>query len=491
MKLSANKELTEYYQKIGILQSITAVLSWDNSVMMPIGGAGLRGNQLTLLSGEIYRLSSCSKLGDLIANAENESLDSWQLANLNLIKRNYLYNKALDENLVKAFIKASLACELNWREARKTNDFKLFAKYFAEVLSLTQEKATRLAETFNIPKYDALLDLYDPGLKSAEVDIIFSDLEKFLPNFIAQVQEKQRPIIPFTNDFSIEKQKELGNICMKALGYDLERGRLDVSTHPFSTGFSPDDVRITTRYQTSDFLSGLNGILHETGHALYEQNLSKKYPFQLVSNACGMTIHESQSLFIERQIGISKEFFTWMDPYIKSIFGNDESLSQKNLYNMVSKVKPSFIRVDADEVTYPAHIIMRYKLEKALLLGDLAIDDLPMAWNEESYKLLQIKPTNHSEGCLQDIHWSCGNLGYFPTYTLGAMFASQIEHTMSKSINIKELISKGEFKPIISWLNEKIHSQGCLFKSADLIQNATGSQLDSNIFKQYLSNKYL
>lgn len=491
MKLSANQKLIEYYQKIGILQSVVSLLQWDNSVMMPTGGAALRGEQLTLLSQEIYRLSSSTKLGDLIADAEDEALDAWQLANLNLIKKNYLYNQALDETLVKAFTKASLACELNWREARKANNFKLFAKYFAEVLTLTQEKASRLAESFNLSKYDVLLDLYDPGLKSAEVDIIFADLEKFLPEFIGKAQEKQKSIIPFVDNFAVEKQKELGIICMKALGFDLNKGRLDVSTHPFSTGFSPDDVRITTRYNQADFLSGLNGILHETGHALYEQNLPSKHSFQPVAKDCGMTIHESQSLFVERQIGISKEFFAWLNPHVKAIFGNDKSLSPENLYNMVNKVTPSFIRVDADEVTYPAHIIMRYRLEKALLSGDLPIDEVPTAWEEQSLKLLQIKPSNFSEGCLQDIHWSCGALGYFPTYTLGAMLAAQIEHTMNKSLNCKELIAKGEFKPIITWLNEKIHSKGCLFNSSQLIQNATGSKLDSNIFKAYLSGKYL
>lgn len=493
MKLLANKKLVEYYKEIGILGSISAVLGWDNNVMMPTGAASFRATQLTYLSSKIYQLLNDHQLEELILNAELEKLSDLEKVNLELIKREYYNNKAVDENLLNALTKASLLCEHSWREARKNNDFNLFSKPFKELLKLTQEMAIRKGELQNLSPYDALLNSYDYGRRSAEIDIIFADLEQFLPDFILNVQEKQKnqKIIPLTGDFSIEKQNQLSIMCMKALGFDLNRGRIDVSTHPFSTGFSPEDVRITTRYDEKNFLSGMYGVLHETGHALYEQNLPQIYPFQPVSNSCGMTIHESQSLFVENQIGNSIEFFEFLDSHIKNMFGNDSSLSPQNLYNITSRVSASLIRVEADEVTYPIHVIMRYKLEKALLSGDLEVDELPSAWNEAIYKYLKIKPTNYSDGCLQDIHWACGSIGYFPTYTLGAMLASQLNHAISKNINKEQYIRSGNFSPIISELKNKIHVNASILTPNELIINATGSKLDANIFKQYLQNKYL
>ncbi len=488
----AYTKLNEHFKKIGILKSIQALVSWDNNVMLPKEGAKLCSMQMTYLSSEIYKHLNDPILPDLIAESEANTLDEEQLINLRHIKYQHLCNQAVDEKLVKAKTNAVLTCELNWREARKNNDFKLFSQHFKPLLKLTQEEANRKGELLNLSPYNAMLDNYDRGRRSEEIDVIFADLEQFLPNFIADVQEKQRSrnITPLNGKFLQAKQKNLGIFCMNALGFDFNCGRLDVSTHPFSTGISPDNVRITTRYDETNFISGLYGILHETGHALYEQNLPKKHELQPVSEHCGMTIHESQSLFIENQISNSKEFFIWLIPHIINNFGEHPALTADNLFNLTSKVSPSFIRVDADEVTYPAHIMMRYKIEKNLLSGNLPIEELPSAWDEEIYKLLQIKPKNFAEGCLQDIHWACGAIGYFPTYTLGAMFAAQISYSMEKSINKKDLIAKGDFKPIIKWLEQNIHSYGSLCTPNEIISNATGHPLRSDIFKQYLKDKY-
>lgn len=491
--MTAYKKLEEHFKKIGTLNSIQALISWDNNVMLPKGGASGCAMQMTYLSSETYKLLNDSSLKILVEDASAENLNDLQKSNLEHIKYQYLCNKAVDEKFVKEKTNATLACELNWREARANNDFKSFSQHFKPLLELVQEEASRKGELLGLGSYDALLDGYDKGRRSSEIDVIFSDLEIFLPDFISQVQEKQktRKIIPLNGDFSEEKQKELGLLCMEALGFDLNRGRLDVSLHPFSTGISSNDVRITTRYDKKSFISGLYGVLHETGHALYEQNLPKDPIFQPVSNHCGMTIHESQSLFVENHIGNSKEFFSWIMSQIIDKFGNHPSLTAENLYNITNKVSPSFIRVDADEVTYPAHVIMRYKLEKALLSGDLPIDELPTAWEEELYRLLKIKPKNFTEGCLQDIHWAWGAIGYFPTYTLGAMFASQLGSTMNKSMNNAELVIKGDLKPIIKWLKEKIHIHGSRYSSNELVINSTGESLNSDIFKQYLQKKYL
>ena len=489
----AYQNLAKYFKEITILNSISALASWDNSVMMPKGGASLRQEQMVYLSNQAYQLMNNPLIEELIGKAEEEILSAWQKANITKIKRDFLHNKAIDQQLVEASTKAALACEMNWRDARANNDFKLFAQYFAQVLKLTQEISLRKAELLNLSPYDALLDSYDSGQKSANIDLIFADLESFLPSFIKEVQERQKSYqtLDFNQSFSSEKQKELGIFCMKALGFNFNNGRLDTSAHPFSSGFSPSDVRITTRYNEQDFLTGIAGILHETGHALYEQNLPQgDFSFQPVASACGMTIHESQSLFVERHIGITKEFFTWLQPHIAKEFGAGKELDPESLYKLSTKVGSSLIRVEADEVTYPAHIIMRYKLEKAMLAGDLQIADLPGAWDDEIYKLLHIRPNNYSDGCLQDIHWSWGAFGYFPTYTLGAMFAAQIDHKINQSINTKTLIKSGNFLPIIDWLKNNIHMHGSKYSSDELIFEATGSKLDPNIFKNYLKSKF-
>ena len=488
---NAYDNLNAIFREIGVLQSISSLAQWDNDVTMPKSSSPLKQEQMIFLSGQIYQRINNPEIADLIAASEN--LNDWQKANLEIIKRKYLRNKAVDQNLVERTTKAALECELNWRDARKNNDFKLFAKHFSPLLKLIQETSAREAEVLNLSPYNALLDNYDLGRKSEEIDLIFADLEGFLPSFISEAKEKQKTkkIIPFNINFPIENQKNLGLACIKALGFDLDKGRLDISTHPFSCGFSPDDVRITTRYEENNFLSGLFGILHETGHGIYEQNLPRNYPFQPVSSACGMTIHESQSLFAERHLGITKEFFHWLEPLAIKEFGYNPALTADNLYNISTQVGGSLIRVDADEVTYPAHIIMRYKLEKALLSGELKIEDLPAAWDELSLKLLDEKPKNLQEGCLQDIHWAWGALGYFPTYTLGAMFAAQIDNYLRKNMDVSSLIKAGNFKPIIEWLNNNIHAYGSKYNASELIVKSTGSSLDLNIFKQYLSNKYL
>jgi carboxypeptidase Taq len=490
---NAYQILSNIFREIGILRSISTLAQWDNDVTMPKGSHKLKQDQMMFLSDQIYQRLHSTKVNDLIHQAENENLNDWQADNLHQMKKQYLNNQALDQDLLSAITKATLECELNWREARANNDFKLFAKYFAPVLKLTQEISQRKAEMFKLSAYDALLDSYDPGRKSTEIDNIFADLEQFLPDFISHVKEKQshQKIIPLSVNFPAEKQKNIGITCIKALGFDLEKGRLDTSTHPFSCSLSPDDVRITTRYEENNFLSGIFAILHETGHGIYNQNLPQDFIFQPAGEACGMTIHESQSLFIERHIGVTKGLFNWLAPYIAKEFGQDKSTQPENLYKLATQVGSSIIRVDADEVTYPAHILMRYKLEKAMLIGDLPIDDLPQAWDAESYRLLGKRPNNYQDGCLQDIHWAWGAFGYFPTYTLGAMFAAQINNYLNKIMDVDKLIQYGDFKPMIAWLNDNIHAYGSKYSADELIIKSTGSKLDANIFKQYLIAKYL
>ena len=279
---------------------------------------------------------------------------------------------------------------------------------------------------------------------------------------------------------------------MAAIGFDFDRGRLDVSHHPFCGGGS-EDIRITTRYDIDDFSSSLMGIMHETGHAMYEMGLPKAWRYQPVGAPLGMAIHESQSLLIEMQVCRSRSFLNYAGPLMQEFFGvNNNELGIENLYRLYTHVEPGFIRVDADEVTYPAHIILRYRLERALISGDLSLPDLPTAWNDGMQKLLDIEPPNNRLGCLQDIHWPSGDFGYFPTYTLGAMIAAQLYYAAKLDIpSIESEIEEGKFSTLMTWLSKNIHSHGSRFSADQLLNTVTGSSLDPAIFQSHLKNRYL
>ncbi len=483
--MKAYNQLELIFKEIGLIQSLAALGQWDNSVTMPKGGSNLKQEQLAYLSELKSHKIHNPQLNDLVAEAELESLNDWQVANLRKIKNICLHEQAIDSKLAAELIRAKLKCESSWVAARQNNDFKIFTKSFSPLLQLIKEVAQVKAEILNKTQYNALLDEYDENRNSKDIDIIFNQLEDFLPQFIAQVKEKQNNIKVKNFNIPIAKQKEIGRFCMNALGFDFNRGRLDESVHPFSTGFSPDDVRITARYSENSFvLEGLAAVLHETGHAIYEQNLPKEFIWQPVACASGMTIHESQSLFVERHIGINKEFFTLLSTKFNEI-------DVDGMYNVATKVGESLIRVEADEVTYPAHVMMRYKIEKSLLNNEIEINDLPSIWDQYSLNLFGRKPSNLKEGCLQDIHWSWGAIGYFPTYTLGAIFASQINACLKTSLDINELIKSGNFAPIFSWLKQNIHSLGSKLTPSDLMLNSVGSDLNVKIYQEYLIKKYL
>jgi carboxypeptidase Taq len=364
-----------------------------------------------------------------------------------------------------------------------------------DVLDLTREVGLAKAEATGLSLYDALLDDYEPGGRSADIDIVFGELEKFLPEFLPQVLEAQarhpETVMP-EGPFSVDIQKALGERFMAALGFDFNHGRLDVSLHPFCGGI-PEDVRITTRYDEADFTSSLMGVLHETGHALYERGLPAEWRHQPVGEALGMSIHESQSLLIEMQVCRSRTFLEWAAPLMREAFGgHGPAWETDNLYRLYTRVQPDFIRVDADEVTYPAHIILRYRLERALLDGDMVLDDLPTAWNDGMKELLGIVPPTDREGCLQDLHWYDGAWGYFPTYTLGAMTAAQLYATaQTDDPEIVPGIAKGDFGPLMAWLGDHVHGNARLMHAPDLLAKATGRPLDPKVFEDHLKNRYL
>jgi len=496
MSQTAYWKLEKRFRRLLVLRDAAEVLQWDYAAMMPAGGGPARGEQLAELSAVSHSILSDPETADLLAKAEEDTkLDRWQSANLTGMRRKWAHATALSEDLVLAFSKACTGCETAWRTARSEADFPAVLPHLETLLSLVRECAAAKAEKLGLNQYDALLDEFEPGGRSADIDIRFAELEAFLPGFLNQVLERQKanPAPPMPEGpFDPEKQRELGLKLMTALGFNFDHGRLDVSLHPFCGG-TPDDVRITTRFDEKDFSSAIMGVLHETGHALYERGLPKDWRHQPVGEALGMAAHESQSLLIEMQMSRSRPFLEFAAPLMRDAFdGSGPAWEADALYKNLIKVEPGFIRVDADEITYPLHVILRYRLEKQMITGDLPLADLPEAWNEGMEKLLGIRPPSDREGCLQDIHWYDGAWGYFPTYTLGAMTAAQLYTSALKDeAEIAPGIPLGNFKPLTKWLNKNVHSLGSSLSVDKMVEQATGSPLGAEAFITHLKTRYL
>jgi carboxypeptidase Taq len=494
---SSYANLERRFAQLSRLQDIAAMLQWDSAAMMPPGGAEARAEQLAMLKVMAHELLTEPAVGDWLAGAESETggLNEWQRANLHEMRRSYLRATAVPADLISAISLACSRCETVWRKARAASDFAMVLPFAEEQLRLIREQAQALGSALDLSPYDALLDGYEPDGRSAEIDVIFDDLAQFLPGFIEQAlahQAKkpvpQKPAGPFP----VEAQRQLGIKLMGTLGFDFDRGRLDTSLHPFCGGIS-DDVRITTRYDERDFMPALMGVIHETGHALYEQGLPVSWRQQPVGQARGMSVHESQSLLAEMQAGRSREFLSFAAPLMREAFGGSgPAWELDNIQRVYTRVARGFIRVDADEATYPAHVILRYRLERALIAGEMTLKDLPSAWNDGMKQLLGIVPPNDAEGCLQDIHWYDGAWGYFPTYTLGAMTAAQLFAAAETARpTLRADLAKGDFTGLVDWLRNKIHGKASSRSTQQLLIEATGRPLDASLFKAHLSHRYL
>lgn len=497
---SAYASLEARFARINALAEAEGMLHWDLATMMPKGGAGSRADQLAVLRALRHGLLTAPEVGDLLDKARTEGADAgedglWRQANLREMRRLWRHATALSEAQVEALSRAVSACEATWRDARADSDFAAVEGKLETVLALVRETAAAKAQALGLSLYDALLDEYEPDGRSEEIDRVFADLAAFLPGFLEEVLEHQRrepPVLIPEGPFPIDRQRALAVRLMERLGFDFDHGRLDVSLHPFCGG-TPDDVRITTRYDEADFTSALMGVLHETGHALYERGLPERWRRQPVGQARGMSVHESQSLLVEMQVCRSRPFLSFAAPLLREAFeAEGPAWVADNLYRLYTRVEPGFIRVDADEVTYPAHVILRYRLERAMVSGDLAVCDLPAAWNEGHEKLLGIVPPDDRRGCLQDIHWYDGAWGYFPTYTLGAMTAAQLFAAASTADPaIEPGIAGGDFAPLLAWLRANVHGKGSLVSSRALLEEATGKGLDASVFKAHLRRRYL
>jgi carboxypeptidase Taq len=495
--MTAYDRLTERFTRIATIGEASAMLGWDAAAVMPQGGGAARGDQLAVLAGLAHGLLIEPAVADDLAAAEEVGIDPdpWRAANLRLMRHAHTRGTALPADLVEAQARANSACEKIWREARRTADFAMVRGPLTEVVKLVREQAAALAPALALSPYDALMDGYQRGVRAADVAPVFAAYETFLQRALPDVEARQArqpaPLRP-AGPFPIATQEALCRSLSERIGLDFDHARLDRSAHPFSGG-TPTDVRITTRYDDADFTQAVLAVVHETGHALYERGLPTAYARQPVGDAAGMAAHESQSLIIEMQACRSDPFLHWLGPQLHAAFGGDAAPYQPaNLARLWRHVSRGYVRVDADEMTYPAHVILRFRLEQALVSGDLAVADLPGAWNDGFAALLGLTPPDDSKGCLQDIHWYDGAIGYFPSYTLGAMAAAQLIAAARAAVpGLDTALGEGDLSPLVGWLRVNVHGKGSLLGLNDLLRAATGKPLDPAAFQAHLTERYL
>ncbi|KAF9584797.1 hypothetical protein BGW38_005133 [Lunasporangiospora selenospora] len=513
------------------LQSIANVLYWDQEVMMSRKSAAPRAEQMRVLAGVAYEAKTSPIVGSLLEELERRQetedlsniLNKYELANIRLSRKAYKTMTLYPKELVQESASLDSKSVGAWTDARKESDFAKFAPFLKRQVEIAREKAgykikggvseearrindkARAAQGLKEDDicykgyYQALMDTFEPGFKDERLSVLFEDLKRDLVPLIAKIKAKnfQHESAFLEPQWDVEKQKDFCHRISKEIGFDTEAGRLDVSTHPFSMGIDPLDVRMTTRYRTDILQEGIAGTVHETGHSLYEQGRNKDYASLPVSMALSTGVHESQSLLWERMVSLNKPFWNFALPLLKETFDDAsheslQSVDVEKFYKAYNRIEPGFIRVEADEVTYSLHVILRYEIEKALVEGDITVDDIPSLWNQKMKDYLGLDVTEDRVGCLQDTHWAIAIFGYFPTYTLGSIYSVQIfQHAQASIPNLDEHLSKGEFNVLREWLNENVHQQGSLLESGDdLIRDLTGKPLDSSIYVKYLTDKY-
>ncbi|MBI1214357.1 MAG: carboxypeptidase M32 [Alphaproteobacteria bacterium] len=492
--MQAYQQLETRFDEIMTLREIARLLRWDRSVMMPELAADNRAHQMEVLNVRIHGLQTAPEIGELLAKADRKALDAWQAANIRLMDWIYAHATALPADLVARKITQEAKTEMVWRKARAESDFSQVSDALARLLDLVREEAEVKSKKLGLPAYDALMDSYAPHMPAATVDEIFDDIAAFTPGFLDAVMESRPQPEAVPGPFPREKQRELALKIIARLGMEKGWSRLDVSAHPFSTGMG-NDVRITTRYSEDEFTSAIQAAAHEAGHGFYDHHTPKKWSLQPVgiSQYMGMAIHESQSLSLDMQLARGRDYWEFIAPLAREAFGGEgPAWSAENLHLSATRVGRGFIRVEADEVTYPAHVILRYRLEKAMVSGELEVKDLPDAWNAGFKELIGVEPPDDRRGCLQDIHWYSGAFGYFPTYALGAFIAAQFVDKMKQDVpGLSEQIRAGNFGVFVGWLRDKVQANACLYTPPQLIEHVTGQEMSTHYYKKHLSERYL
>ena len=486
-------------KKIRLLDSISGLLEWDQETHMPAAGAGLRSEQVELMASLIHKEKTSKKFSSLLQKLIDLDTGSIAAKDLNLLqqaalrewRRDYLKAVALPNAFVKRFAKLSSESMAVWAKARKENSFKFFSPYLEKIIEMSKEKAEYLG--YKDHPYDALLDCFEPHMTCKELNPLFEKVRQGITELLKKIQSaKQVDDSPLHGKFSEEKQLEFGKNILIAMGYDLKKGRIDLSTHPFSMSLHPSDSRVTTRIHTTSLFDCISTLLHEGGHSLYEMGMLPEYYGSPLCEPVSLGIHESQSRFWETRIGQSKSFWEYFLPELKKVFkGKLEDISLDQFYRMINKVEPTYIRVESDEVTYSLHVILRYEMEKGLIEGSIKVSEIPEAWNQKMKKYLGITPRTDTEGCLQDVHWSMGGFGYFPTYSLGNLYAAHFFEAFEEAHpNWEDQVSKGNLIFLKEWLNEMIHKHGRTYTASELLKRIQGTKLSQTPYLDYLNNKY-
>ncbi|KAG5483971.1 hypothetical protein LSCM1_05821 [Leishmania martiniquensis] len=499
--MEAYKQLEKLFQKLYNFSHLLNLGRWDAETMMPSKGSAARGAALGELYGLIAELTTDSSTKALLDEAESATavLTTAQQANLREMRRLYTAQVALPNEFSARKARLAATTPIIWAKCRSDNNFATFLPALKEMIALARREAQYRSAATGKPLYEALFNQYECGMSLETVERIFSDMKSWLPELLQKILAAQKDsglqVIAPETPFSRDKQESLGRHLMKVWGFDFEAGRLDISAHPFM-GMVKEDSRITTNYDLEDFTKALFATIHETGHSKYETNCGPmEMRGQPVCEARSMSIHESQSRFAEVVIGHSAAFSQFLAPLLREHLGDQPAFSQENVRLMNQTVKPSFIRIRADEVCYPLHILLRYEIERALIEGTMEAEEIPHVWSEKMKAYLGLETEGRDDiGCLQDTHWAMGAFGYFPTYSLGSMFAAQLMAAIRRELGedtVDKCIRTGQLEPIFARQKEKIWDQGCLLETEELMIKATGEALNPKYFREYLERRYL
>lgn len=498
--MSAGEEiygrLVSELSRITLFGSCASVLGWDEQTYLPPQGGEHRANQLSLLAGIRHQMATASALGDLIAEAEAtvsaDDPEDPRCVVISEARREYDRATKLPQTLVEELTRTTSLGQQAWVKARQNKRFTEFQPWLEKIVRLKREEAAALDFGSGV-LYDALLDAYEPGAKTAEVDAIFTAFREPLVKLLQAIVDSPNQADPsiLERSYPVDRQAEFSKKGAAEIGFDFDAGRLDIAAHPFCSGFGPGDCRLTTRYDEHHFPGAFFGTLHEAGHGLYEQGLPSEHYGTALGEAASLGIHESQSRMWENFVGRSRPF--WEHFYADARATFPEALSSVELedfHRAINDVRPTLIRVEADEVTYNLHIMLRFELEQALIHGELEAVDVPSAWNERMKQSLGIVPPDDALGCMQDVHWSAGLFGYFPTYALGNMYAAQFYNQAQQDLgDLKPMFARGEFAPLKNWLNENVHRHGRRYKADRLTEVVTGHRLSHEPLLQHLQQK--
>lgn len=484
-------------RSIETFASIGALLGWDQETMMPAAAASLRAEQAATVGQLVHDRKTSSEFADLLAAAEEEAApggDAETLVNLREIRHDFEKATRIPTSLVREFAEVTTMAQFEWRGARERDDFAAFAPWLEKVIDLNRRKSAALATDDDPDPYDPLLGDFEPGMRAAEIERIFTDLRTRLTPLIAGIAESGRSPDDRIDriHIPIDRQAAFNRRIAERIGFDFGAGRLDTSTHPFCQGIGPGDTRLTTRYREDGFFDALSSTLHEAGHGIYEQRLPKAERMgEPMGEAASLGIHESQSRLWENLVGRSRAFWTWALPEARAAFSPSlDDIDVDEVYRALNRVEPNLIRVDSDEATYNLHIMLRFDLERGLLSGDLTVRDLPAAWNDRIRADLGLEVPDDRRGCLQDVHWSMGAFGYFPTYTLGNLYAAQLWDALRAHIpDLDNRLAEGDFTDLRAWLTREIHVWGRHFTAPELCERATGRPLSADPFISYLTEK--